>query len=178
MLDNIKKNIKYSLKITLSWLFVIVWASIIFYLSSRTAPQSTVQSQGVISIFARIFGKIIEDENLMTWIDGIVRESAHGVEYFILGLLVFNALYLCLNYRKQEELLLTAETGIECTDKYRMFNCIICAILICTLYSLSDEIHQIPVPGRTFQLMDLGIDLIGTTLGVIAIALIYKLKKK
>lgn len=35
------------------------------------------------------------------------------------------------------------------------------------LYSLSDEIHQLFVPGRSFQLMDLGLDLLGGIIGLI-----------
>jgi len=34
------------------------------------------------------------------------------------------------------------------------------------LYALSDEIHQLFVPGRSFQLMDLGLDLIGGVIGL------------
>ena len=35
------------------------------------------------------------------------------------------------------------------------------------LYALSDEIHQLYVPGRTFQLMDLALDLLGGVIGLI-----------
>jgi len=35
------------------------------------------------------------------------------------------------------------------------------------LYALSDEIHQLFVPGRTFQLMDLVLDLLGGVIGLI-----------
>jgi VanZ family protein len=35
------------------------------------------------------------------------------------------------------------------------------------LYALSDEIHQLFVPGRTFQLMDLALDLLGGMIGLI-----------
>lgn len=39
------------------------------------------------------------------------------------------------------------------------------ALAICMLYALSDEFHQIFVPGRAFQLVDLGLDLLGSSLG-------------
>ena len=169
---------KNKIIIILSWLLVVLWAGVIFYLSSKSAPESTVQSNAVINSFNGIFGIEIPDELEFDKVSGIVRETAHGVEYFILGALVFNAIYLCLNYRKQEELLLEAETGIKCRDPYRMLNSIVCAITICTLYALSDEIHQIPIPGRAFQIMDLTIDFIGIILGVIFVAVLYKIKKK
>ena len=176
MLENTSKNT--ATKILISWILVIIWASVIFYLSSKSAPESTVQSQTIINSFAEILGTVIEDEEMMTSIDGIVRESAHGIEYFILGMLVFNALFTTLNYRKQEELLLTAETGVECTDKFRAINCMICACIVCSIYALSDEIHQIPIPGRTFELLDLAIDFTGIVLGIIAISVLYKIGNK
>ena len=176
MLEKTSKNT--AIKILISWILVIIWASVIFYLSSKSAPESTVQSQTIINSFAEILGTVIEDEEMMTSIDGIVRESAHGIEYFILGMLVFNALFTTLNYRKQEELLLTAETGVECTDKFRAINCMIYACIVCSIYALSDEIHQIPIPGRTFELLDLAIDFTGIVLGIIAISVLYKIRNK
>ncbi|MDO4189931.1 MAG: VanZ family protein [Lachnospiraceae bacterium] len=167
-MENKNKINNIKTRIVVSWILVILWAGVIFYLSSKTAPESTVQSQGIINSFTGLFGKVVTDETTMLKIDGIVRETAHGVEYFILGALVFNALYICLNYRQQEEALLTAETGIECRDKNRVINCIICSVVVCTIYALSDEIHQIPIPGRAFQIMDLVIDIAGTIVGTIA----------
>lgn len=172
------KDNRIKLKIAISWVLVIAWAYVIFYLSSRTAPESTVQSQTVISSFAWLFGKVITDPDTMIKIDGIVRETAHGVEYFILGALVYNAIFVCLNYRRQEEKLLTAETGIECGDKFRQINSGVCSILVCTLYALSDEIHQIPIPGRTFQILDLVIDVTGVIIGVTITAIIKKIVYK
>lgn len=39
-------------------------------------------------------------------------------------------------------------------------------LLFTMLYALSDEIHQIFVPGRTFQLEDLALDLLGALAGL------------
>ena len=156
------------IKIMISWVLVLLWASIIFYFSSKTAPESTVQSQSIIFTFAGFFGSVIEGEEEMLRIDGIVRETAHAIEYLILGALSFNALFLSLNYRKK-----ISEIRIEGIDKYRALNCIICAILICTIYALSDEIHQLSVPGRAFQLLDLIIDFIGVVAGVLLMCFVY-----
>jgi len=175
---NNKSNNSIYIKILVSWTIVIVWAGVIFYLSSKTADQSTVQSRGVIGVFTGMFGTVIQNDEVMETVDGIVRESAHGVEYLILGVVLFNALFITLNYRKQEEELLTAQTGIECRDKYRWLNCMICSILICCIYALTDEIHQIPIPGRTFQIMDLIIDTIGSIIGSVLMCVFYKVRKK
>lgn len=46
-----------------------------------------------------------------------------------------------------------------------------------TLYGLTDEIHQHFVPGRTFELLDIGMDFLGAVLALILIGL-YKWTKK
>lgn len=171
-------NNNYKYKIIISWLLALSWMGVIFYLSGRTAEESTVQSRTVITTFAEIIGTIIENEEVMTNIDGIVRECAHGVEYFVLGIFMINALYITLNQRKQEEMMLSAETGIECGDKLRVFNCFICAWLVCCIYAITDEIHQIPIPGRTFQVLDLIIDFAGALIGIILYIVSIKLRKR
>ena len=37
----------------------------------------------------------------------------------------------------------------------------------CMIYALSDEFHQLFVPGRAFQLSDLGLDAVGITAGLL-----------
>ena len=46
-------------------------------------------------------------------------------------------------------------------EKFRL------ALIISVLYALSDEIHQIFVPTRTFQIRDLIVDAIGALLGLL-----------
>ena len=40
------------------------------------------------------------------------------------------------------------------------------AIILCILYAISDEIHQHFIPGRSGDLLDVGIDTMGSCLGV------------
>jgi VanZ family protein len=47
---------------------------------------------------------------------------------------------------------------------------------LCGLYALSDELHQFFVPGRAFQLSDLGLDLIGILAGAALYLRICKVK--
>ena len=70
----------------------------------------------------------------------IVRKLAHFTEYFILGLLCIN---LC---KKKRDILY--------------------AILFCIGYAISDEIHQLFVHGRSFQVRDIVIDSLGALLGI------------
>ena len=41
------------------------------------------------------------------------------------------------------------------------------AIVISTVYGLSDECHQLFVPGRTFDLLDLAADAVGSMAGAV-----------
>jgi len=54
---------------------------------------------------------------------------------------------------------------------------LLAAVGLCGLYGLSDELHQIFVPGRTFQLLDLGLDLGGALAGAVLYLQICKVKK-
>ena len=40
------------------------------------------------------------------------------------------------------------------------------AIILCILYSISDEVHQYFVPGRSGEVLDVAIDTIGSCLGI------------
>ena len=40
------------------------------------------------------------------------------------------------------------------------------ALAICVVYGITDEIHQIFVPGRAFQVSDLAMDAAGSIIGI------------
>ncbi len=78
----------------------------------------------------------------------IVRKLAHFSEYLILGILIYN---YCLRFDL--------------------------SILICLFYAISDEIHQIVIPGRSCQIRDVIIDLLGTICGIIILYFYNKRKE-
>ena len=49
------------------------------------------------------------------------------------------------------------------------------AFLICVIYAISDEIHQLFVPGRAGQVRDVLIDSAGSFLGIIIVMALEKL---
>ena len=69
----------------------------------------------------------------------------HGVVFLVLGLLVHNAL---------------TNRGLTKTKAAAI------AMAICLVYGLSDEIHQLFVPGRAFELSDLAMDGLGSLIGI------------
>jgi VanZ family protein len=97
------------------WLPVVVWAAVIFTLSSVPSLST----------------------GLGTW-DTLLRKGAHVTEYAILGALLYRAL-------KRETPALAA--GIA--------------------YAATDELHQHFVRGRHASPVDVGIDALGVTLGML-----------
>jgi VanZ family protein len=142
-------------KLILPWLFTIMWMVIIFLFSSQNAPESTqlstVFTQNVIKFFASLMGIDLKWERiyyLSTQFDMLVRKSGHMFVYLILGLFVTNAFSYTIK------------------NKSKLFNY---SLLFCVLYSISDEIHQIFVPGRACRIFDILVDSIGILFGVLII---------
>ncbi len=54
----------------------------------------------------------------------------------------------------------------------------VAAIIFCALYGLSDEIHQLFVANRAFQLIDLAMDTLGPIAAMTAASLIFRQNRK
>lgn len=123
-------------------ILVIIWMIVIFSFSNQKAVDSTKLSDGFIR---NTISKVINDDRPETISKFVtpVRKSAHFCVYLILGLLVMN----CFSINK----------------KYILYS-----IVICLLYSISDEIHQIFVPGRSGEVLDVIIDTFGSFIGVMS----------
>lgn len=122
--------------------------TIIFIMSSFNAEDSANQSNFIVNIISNIFN--IENVKLLSL---IIRKLAHFTEYLILGTLVINM--FTKNNAKKTYLL---------------------SILLCIIYAISDEIHQIFVPGRACQIKDILIDSVGSITGIYLFKLLKKRK--
>lgn len=92
-------------------------------------------------------------------LDGVLREWAHAAEFFPLGALC--AVFL-LNFKKSGYLKIFAVSAA-----------------FCAFYGLSDEVHQLFVKGRSFQVFDIMMDTGGALLGAaLALAIFALLKKR
>ena len=78
----------------------------------------------------------------------IVRKLAHFSEYLSINILIY---YYCLKFNLSS--------------------------LIVLFYAIRDEIHQIFIPGRSCQIRDVIIDLLGTICGIIILYLYNKRKE-
>lgn len=144
---------KKRLILILTWTATLVWMGIIFYLSSQPASQSAHLSTGIKKELLSMLGHFVPGiENMeLRSLDFYIRKNAHFIAYFILGMLTLLALVYS-EARKPANL----------------------ALIIGLLYAISDEFHQLFVPGRSGQFRDVIIDGAGTVLGVLLTSLIIK----
>ncbi|MCR3955037.1 MAG: VanZ family protein [Gudongella sp.] len=128
------------------WLLVLIWMGLIFFLSSQQAADSNQLSTGITEfIIDRLSGIFPEISPQVQWLNHIVRKNAHFIAYLILGILLVNAFYL------------NGRSG---------WNAFILALLISSIYAISDELHQTFVPGRSGELRDVMIDTAGALTGI------------
>ena len=137
-------------KIITSWLLLVLWMAFIFYMSSCNGNVSSDQSGTIAYVLHNILGINYSDKLIF-----IIRKCAHVSEFFILGILVINLV-----------------------SKYNVKHIYFISFIICVLYSSSDEFHQLFVPGRSGQVTDVLIDLIGVVLGLLLVFLIRCFRKE
>lgn len=131
----------------LSWTLVVSWMALIFYLSHQPATQSNGLSTGITEKVIEIIEKIAPNlDNDIRSFNHIIRKNAHFFSYLILGILVSNVVSNYQSVRKKAFIL---------------------ALSICVLYAISDEVHQLFIPGRSGQIKDVFIDSVGAVVGVL-----------
>ena len=128
------------------WLLVLLWMALIFYLSHQPANKSNGLSKATTEIIVETVEKVAPkvDINKRSF-NHIIRKNAHFFAYFLLGILVANGL---------------RSSGVI------GYKAISFALLICILYAISDELHQLFVPGRGGQVKDVIIDSSGAVVGI------------
>lgn len=102
--------------------------------------QTAENSSATSGFFTELLSRFLDKH----FSDGFIRTCAHFCEYAGLGFFVCNLIY---------------------SFKGKTFPFI--SSLISWVYAWSDEIHQLFVPGRAFQLSDLAVDLGGVIIGSI-----------
>jgi VanZ family protein len=133
------------------WALAFLWMAVIFFLSGQDGSESANLST---SLFKPLIELLSFTGIPMETFSLVIRKSAHFFSYLILGILVFRALD---TYQ------------IELSHKVYL------SMLLCIGYAISDEIHQIFIPGRAGSLIDVFIDSMGSAT---SIALIYFKKSK
>ncbi|GGA65182.1 VanZ family protein [Ornithinibacillus halotolerans] len=127
-----------------SVLVVTLWMMLIFHFSSQPAIVSSELSAGITSTIVENLDESIPNIGSVIT-DHIIRKNAHFFIYLILGILTIN-LFNCIGLHKVKALVFS--------------------IIFCVLYAISDEIHQLFVPGRGAQIKDIVIDSAGAIVGI------------
>ncbi|MFC3884679.1 VanZ family protein [Bacillus songklensis] len=129
-----------------SWTAVILWVVLIFYLSNQPATESNHLSKGITEVIVKTAEKVAPNTEFdIRNFNHIVRKNAHFFAYLVFGVLVASVL------------------GRSVVHRYRIIGL---ALLICVLYAISDEMHQLFVPGRGAQVKDVFIDSAGASVGI------------
>lgn len=151
----IKKNMKVRkqdkfLKI-FSLILLFSWMILIFYLSNQKGSVSQSNSDSLILLLDKIFNKFNIDVELQSFsrISFFIRKLAHMFLYFILYFLTYFSMY-----------------QFKIKKKFKI------ALLVCFIFSVSDEIHQLFVPNRSGQVTDVLIDTMASFIAFLILKLI------
>ena len=144
-MSKIPEKLKIERAVIIAWLPVAIWMAVVFFFSAQPAEESVVLSGGLTSWLVNISQSLPIPEAEMHALHGSVRKYAHFLVYLVLGLLVARAL-----------------------AKSRQLNrlTLLSALLVCVLYAVSDEVHQLYVPGRSGQVSDVLLDSAGSAVGI------------
>jgi len=130
----------------------------IFNLSSQVAEQSNELSTGITEIIVEAVERVVPQAELdINTLNHIVRKNAHFLSYLVLGILVLNAL---------------RRGGVQ------GYKSIAITAVVCILYAVSDEIHQLFVPGREGQIKDVLIDSSGSAAGIVLYLLVSRILRR
>ena len=128
------------------WCAVALWALFIFFMSAKSGADLS-GGEGLVSriklwLAATAAGVFGPDAD-------VVSPAAHFVEYTVFGALIFAALRESFSEQRNPQLA-------------------IIAIIIASLYGVTDELHQYFVPDRACDPVDWLVDTCGATLGAFA----------
>ncbi|NIK13307.1 VanZ family protein [Alkalibacillus almallahensis] len=132
-----------------SWLLVILWMALIFYFSHQPGTESSNLSGSVMQVVLNLLPFVSEDTE---FIHVLIRKGAHVFVYFVLAILLMNAIRL---------------------HHFRTVNRVVLALGVSVLYAASDEYHQTFIDGRAGQVSDVLIDSAGAVLGI-GVYLVWK----
>lgn len=147
-----------------SCIATIAVMALIFFFSSQTAAVSSQTSSGITRKIAELLAVITQTDDVKSIqevLHTIVRKAAHFTLFFILALSAANTFFQLFGLEKGKLFIIT--------------------VAFCLFYAITDEVHQMFVPGRAAMLNDIMIDLFGSFCGggiFILLRYLYKRRKK
>ena len=131
------------------WGPVAAWAAVIF-LASTSWFSGTHTDSWLRPFLVRLFPAATP--HTIDAIHAAIRKAAHFTEYAVFGWLIARALRDARGWQLHHALLAVALAGA---------------------YAVSDEVHQIFVPGRTAAVGDVLIDVLGAATAQVLIAVVW-----
>ena len=131
----------------ISIILLIIWCLLIFYFSNQNGNISENSSNYIIDLLNKLFPNI---KNI-NYISFVIRKIAHMFLYFVLYLLSF---YVSCSYKFKRKYLYS--------------------FVFCLIYAISDEIHQLFIIDRSFQIYDLVIDIVGSSISLFLLKIFKK----
>lgn len=130
---------------------VIGWMGLIFFFSSQLGEQSSALSSAFVNNIINVYTDILKSEPPQIIVQFFtqslfIRKMGHFTIFFVLGVLTVLLLL-----------------------RGKLRNVFITAFIICFIYAVSDELHQLFVPGRDANIIDVLIDSAGSVSGILLI---------
>lgn len=155
------------IKRIIAYFFVILVMGLIFYFSAQPAQQSNKTSNKISKKIVKVITKNKKitpkkKADLTKKTNERIRKIAHFSLFLLLGVSV----------------LLSALVTFIKKGKHYIQKTALFSLLFCILYAISDEIHQVYVPGRTFQISDILTDSFGSLAGMLTVLAIIKISTK
>lgn len=147
-------------KLIINIILLILWMALIFNFSADSGKESSSKSERLIIKIVEVIKKdkltTEEKEKILKKYSKPIRKCAHMFLYFILSILSFLLLYQIFDLKPVT---------------------IIYTIIFCIIYAITDEIHQLFIPNRSGEILDVIIDTTGAILSLI-IPIIVLIKRK
>ena len=133
-------------------ILIILWMNLVFGFSGQDGEQSSGISYKISMLITG------NNEEIAKIIEPYIRKIAHFSEYAVGAILIYLLIY----------------TFPKVPSKIRNIS----SIIITIIYAISDEIHQLYIPGREGKIVDVYIDTLGIITGILFINLIIKIINK
>lgn len=138
---------------------IIIWMAVVFAFSNEPAEKSSKTSGGITE---KVVQAITKDNKNITQsqrdiIETVIRKCAHFGLYAIGGFLTVN---------------FVSTTKVQ--GKY----IILYAIAFTFMYAITDEVHQLFVPGRSGEIRDVIIDTAGASAGTMIFWMLRKIVRR
>lgn len=149
------------MKKRVTFILVVLWMIVIFCFSAQNGTKSSGISRfigyGIVEKQNELQQQEKSKEKMEEQVEGmqfLIRKSGHMGEYALLSILVLIHMSCYTNKPKS----------------YRLWGW-----GICILYAITDEIHQLFVPGRSGRIFDVGVDTIGSLIGIVVFTIFLQL---